>query len=86
MTGPDGTPDLAALQSALSCAAKACACFRMGLPRLGRDALASAAAAEVFPDGTNGAASLAAVLDAVETAGDTAAFPALIAALTGGAP
>ena len=89
MTAPDGTPtvaDPAALQVALSYATRACACFRLGLARLGQDALLSASemAVVAFPAGSVGAVSLAAVLDAVELVGDGAEFDALVAGLTGG--
>ena len=90
MTASAGTPavaDSAALQVALSYAARACACFRMGLTRLGQDALLSASemAVVAFPAGSAGAVALAVVLDAVELVGDDAVFDALVAGLTGGA-
>jgi len=79
--------DPAALQVCLSYAAKACACFGMGLARLGADALLSAGelSAVAFPAGSPGAVALAVVLDAVERAGDEAAMTAeLEQILTGG--
>ena len=91
MNGPDacGTAaaaDPAALQAALSCAAKACACFRMGLPRIGAAALLSASQLAViaFPPGSAGAVALALVLDAVEQAGENAEFEHIVSQLTGG--
>ena len=78
--------DPAALQAALSCAAKACACFRMGATRIGQDALLSASQMTVtaFPPGSAGAAALALVLDAVELAGEDAEFDAIVAGLAQG--
>jgi hypothetical protein len=88
VTAPDGTPavaDPAALQVALSYAARACACFQMGLPRLGHDALLSASemAVVAFPAGSAGAVALTLVLDAVELVGDGAEFDAIDAGLGG---
>jgi hypothetical protein len=75
----DGVPevrDITALQVALSYAAKAAACFRMGLVRIGQDALLSTSELAViaFPPGSTGAVSLACVLDAVERVGADAAI------------
>ena len=70
-----------ALQCALSAAGKACASYRMGLTRIGDDALLSASEliAVAFPDGSPGALALALVLDAVESIGDAAEFDAIVA-------
>ena len=75
-----------ALQCALSAAAKACASYRMGLTRIGDDALLSASEliAVAFPDGSPGALALALVLDAVESVGDAAKFEAIVTELTPG--
>lgn len=92
MNGTDGygtaaPADPRALQAALSCAAKACACFRMGLSGIGADALASASqmAVVAFPAGSAGSMALALVLDAVEQGGDAAEFQRIVSQLTGGA-
>jgi len=84
MTAPDGMRVLkhaGALQCALSAAAKACACYRMGATRLGDDALLSASEiiTVAFGAGSPGAAALALVLDAVESVGDAADFDAIVA-------
>ncbi len=76
-----------ALQAALSCAAKACASYRLGATRIGDDALLSASEMipVAFPAGSGAALALSAVLDAVETIGDAAEFSAIVSQLTGGA-
>lgn len=89
MSGPDGPPvvaDAAALQVALSAAARACACYQMGLLRIGDDALLSAAelAGPAMGDGTAHADALALVLGAVARIGDNAEFSAIVSQLTGG--
>ena len=73
-----------ALQCALSAAAKVSASYRMGLTRIGDDALLSASKmiTVAFPDGSPGALSL--VLDAVESVGDAAKFEAIVTGLTPG--
>ena len=90
MTAPGGMRAVrhaGALQCALSAAAKACASYRIGLTRIGDDALLSASEmiTVAFPDGSPGALALALVLDAVESIGDAAEFDAIVAQL-GGAP
>ena len=84
--GTAAAADPAALQAALSCAVKACACFRMGLPRIGADALLSTSemTAIAFPPGSAGAVALALVLDAVEHTGDDAEWAAIVAGLGAG--
>ena len=76
-----------ALQCALSAAAKACASYRMGVTRIGDDALLSASEmiTVAFPDGSPGALALSLVLDAVESIGDAARFDAIVSQLAGGA-
>ena len=90
MSAPDGARAVrhaGALQCALSAAAKACASYRMGLTKIGDDALLSASEliAVAFPDGSPGALALAFVLDAVESIGDAARFDAIVSQLAGGA-
>jgi hypothetical protein len=85
---PDGTPavtDPTALQGALSWAARATACYRMGLARAGQDALrtASEMGMVAFPAGSAGAIALAVVLDTVERTGDDAQWSAIVAGLGG---
>ena len=89
MTAPEAVRAVrhaGALQCALSAAAKACASYRMGLTRIGDDALLSASelVAVAFPDGSPGALALALVLDAVESIGDAAKFEAIVTGLTPG--
>ena len=92
MTAPDGMRALkhaAALQCALSAAAKACASYRIGATRIGDDALLSASEmiTVAFGAGSEGADALALVLDAVESIGDSAKFEAIVTGLTpGGTP
>ena len=91
MTAPDGmraVKHAVALEVALSAAARACASYRMGLTRIGDDALLAAGEMipVAFPAGPY-AAALAVVLDAVESIGDAAEFTAIVAGLgEGGAP
>jgi hypothetical protein len=75
-----------ALQCALSAAAKACASYRIGATRIGDDALLSASEmiTVAFGAGSDGAAALALVLDAVESVGDAAKFEAIVTGLTPG--
>ena len=89
MSAPDGmraVRHVGALQCALSAAAKAVACYRMGATRLGDDALLSASEmiTVAFGAGSDGAAALALVLDAVESVGDAAKFEAIVTGLTPG--
>ena len=89
MTAPDGVRAVrhaGALQCALSAAAKACASYRMGLTRIGDDALLSASEmiTVAFGGGSPGAVALALVLDAVESVGDAAKFEAIVTGLTPG--
>jgi hypothetical protein len=89
VTAPDGMRALkhaGALQVALSAAAKACASYRMGATRIGDDALLSASEmiTVAFGAGSDGAAALALVLDAVESVGDAAKFEAIVTGLTPG--
>jgi hypothetical protein len=91
MTTPDGMRALkhaAALQCALSAAAKACASYRLGATRVGDDALLSASemVTVAFADGTPEAMALAIVLDEVEALGDRAKFDAVVSGLDGGTP
>jgi hypothetical protein len=90
MTAPDGMRAVrhaGALQVALSAAGKACASYRMGLTRIGDDALLSAAEMITVAFGAGSAESdaLAMVLDAVESIGDAAKFEALVSQLNEGA-
>jgi hypothetical protein len=75
-----------ALQCALAAAAKACASYRLGLTRIGDDALLSASemVTVAFAGGTPEAMALSAVLDAVESIGDAARFGAIVSQLAGG--
>ena len=74
-----------ALQAALSAAGKACAAYRMGLTRIGDEALLSASEqVTVAFAGAPEAMALSIVLDAVESIGDGARFGAIISQLTGG--
>ena len=89
MTGPEpvrAVRHAGALQWALSCAAKACACYAKGLTHLGDAALldASELAAVAFPAGSDAGLALSAVLDAVGSLGDSAEFDAIVSSLTGG--
>lgn len=86
MTAPDGMRAVrhaGALQAALSCAARATACYRQGLVNLGDDALLSASelVPVAFPAGSDAALALSAVLDAVESVGDAAEFTAIMSQL-----
>jgi hypothetical protein len=89
MSAPDGMRAVrhaAALQVALSAAAKACACYTKGLTRIGDDALLSASelVTVAFDGGAPEAMALAIILDAVESLGDAARFEAIVAGLTTG--
>ncbi len=76
-----------ALQCALAAAAKASASYRMGLTRIGDEALLSASelVTVAFDGGAPEAMALAILLDAVESLGDAARFDAIIGQLAGGA-
>lgn len=89
MSATDGMRALkhaGALQCALSAAAKACASYRIGATRIGDDALLSASEmiTVAFGAGSDGAAALALVLDAVESVGDAAKFEVIVTGLTPG--
>ena len=89
MTAPDGMRAVrhaGAVECALSAAAKACAAYRMGLTRIGDDALLSASEmiTVAFGAGSDGALALSLVLDAVESIGDGARFEAIVTGLTPG--
>lgn len=88
MTAPDGSRAVrhaAALQVALSAAAKACACYTKGLTRLGDEALLSASelVTVAFDGGAPEAMALSILLDAVESIGDGARFEAIVSQLNG---
>ena len=90
MTAPPGMRGLkhaAALEVALSAAAKACACYTKGLTRIGDDALLSASelVTVAFDGGAPEAMALSILLDAVESVGDAARFDAIVAHMAGGA-
>ena len=90
MTAPDAlraVKHAGALQCALSAAAKACASYRIGLTRIGDDAMLSAAEMITVAFGAGSAESdaLAMVLDAVESIGDAARFDAIVSQLNEGA-
>ncbi len=87
MSAPDGiraVKHAGALQCALSAAARACASYRMGLTRIGDDALLSASemVTVAFDGGAPEGMALSVVLDAVESLGDAARFDAIIAGLS----
>ena len=89
MTAPEpmrAPKHAAALQCALSAAAKACASYRIGATRIGDDALLSASEmiTVAFAGGTPEAMALSIVLDAVESVGDGAKFEAIVTGLTPG--
>jgi hypothetical protein len=89
VNGPDGiraVKHAGALQVALSAAAKACASYRMGLTRIGDDALLSASemVTVAFDGGAPEAMALAILLDAVESVGDTARFDAIVSQMAHG--
>ena len=89
MTAPEpvrAVKHAGALQSALSSAAKACACYTKGLTRLGDEALLSASelVTVAFDGGAPEAMALSIVLDAVESVGDAARFDAIVSQLAGG--